>query len=129
MGAAGHSSNQYGVLKFSPTAKSPSIYSTSWSVGVGHRHVRGASTCSGVAAKLLPGPQPEVFSVSIGLGCGFSPPSTMFLQLKSKSASLAAAPRILHSEHLHGDQHGDHEHSHHHHYEHNHEHSHDQLLL
>lgn len=93
---------------------------------------------AGVAAKMPRGPQPEVFSVSIGLaGCSAgrvpsfgaaSIASTMLLQLKSKPAISAASPRRLHEEHLDGDSHyhdqaGEHEHHQYH------EHSHDQLLL
>jgi len=131
--------SQYGVLKLSQHAKSSSIYTTSWSMGAEPKHVRGASpTCSGVAAKMSPGPQPEVFSVSIGLaGCSagstlmFSAgnvASTMLLQLKSKRAIVTTGSRRLHDEHLDGDsqyndQAGEHEHRH------NHVHNHDQLLL
>jgi hypothetical protein len=123
--------SQYGVLKLSQHAKSSSIYTTSWFIGVEPKHVRGASsTCSGVAAKMSPRPQPEVFSVSIGLaGCSagntlmFSAgnvASTMLLQLKSERALLATGSRRLHDEHLDGDslyndQAGEHEHHRHNH--------------
>lgn len=130
---------RYGLLELFPTAKSSAIYTSSWSIGAEPKHVRGASsTCSGVAAKMPRGPQPEVFSVSIGLaGCSAgrvpsfgagSIASTMLLQLKSKPAISATSPRRLHEEHLDGDSHyhdqaGEHEHHQYH------EHSHDQLLL
>eukprot|EP00931_Biecheleriopsis_adriatica_P005343 TRINITY_DN106868_c0_g1_i1.p1 TRINITY_DN106868_c0_g1~~TRINITY_DN106868_c0_g1_i1.p1 ORF type:complete len:562 (+),score=76.31 TRINITY_DN106868_c0_g1_i1:76-1761(+) len=128
--------SQYGVLKLSPTAKSSSIYTSSWSIGVEPKHVRGASSvCAGVAAKMSPGPQPEVFSVSIGLArCSAgNVPSTMLLQVKSKSA-ISIGPRLLHDEHLDGDSHyhdqaGEHDHHHHHHHHHEHSRDQSQLLL
>jgi hypothetical protein len=122
---------QASILKLTQTPKSSSIYSALWTSGDadGGKRLRGGLlSCTGVAAKLSNGPQPGIFSVSVGLagacGGGNNFPSTMFLQLKSKSAIPLVGPRRLHDDHHEHDG-GDHDHDGGDHYHHDNDHDHD----